>query len=70
MTKTEKQKLALALLHARPAVVPGTNTIIDDVQRKLWYACVTQIALVAFPDNGNPSNADPSWFFDTAGVPN
>lgn len=66
MTKTEKQRLALALLHARPEVLPGTNVVVSDIARKTWYAAVTQVALVAFPED---KNDDPSWFFDLAGVP-
>lgn len=70
MTKTERQRLALALLKARPPVMPGTNAIVDDTARRVWYACCTEIADVCCRGEGADKdriNAD--LFFTIAGVP-
>jgi hypothetical protein len=63
MTKTEQQRIALALLGARPVVLPGTRVIVDAVERAVWYRCVVTLAVALYPD-GQP----PKWFFDAAGV--
>lgn len=64
MTKTEQQRIALALLAARPETVPGTKAIINADKRTTWYNCVTHVACCIFQDEDIPG-----WFFDAAGVP-
>lgn len=61
MTKTQRL-VAIALLQARPTVIPGTRVIADDVARNTWYSAVSHVGAVMF--NG----PIPSEWYDVAGV--
>jgi len=67
--KTEHQRVALALLKARPPVLPGTRVVLNDAQRKVWYDCVTQVALALGFPHTKAGRRDAKAFFDAAGVP-
>lgn len=69
MTKTEVQRLALALLKARPPVIPGSNVIVDERARKTWYDCVTAVAEVCEFPNTKAGKLAAHTFFNVAGVP-
>lgn len=70
MTKQERRLIALALLTARPPVIPGTRVIPDDTARKVWYDCVTGVADVCCRGEGDAQDRrNAQFFFDTAGVP-
>lgn len=65
MTRKDYQLIAKALLMGRPAVIPGTNAIIDDTARTVWHNVVTNLSLALAKEN--PAfNA--TRFFDAAGV--
>jgi hypothetical protein len=72
LTFTDEQRAALAnaLLKARPPVIPNTNVIVNDVERKVWYEAVTQAADVVCRGRGVAQDRiDAALFFDGCGVP-
>ncbi len=64
MTKADQLKIARALRAARPYVIPGSNAIVNDTERKVWYGCVTEVSKILVMNA-----ADADKFFDAAGVP-
>jgi len=61
MTKTEQQRIALALLKLRPDVLPGTRAIIDCGKRTTWHATVSLVGEAVF--NGTV----PAWWLNAVG---
>lgn len=62
----EKQRAAaVALLAARPEVVPGTRAIINAHECRAWYDEVTR----AMGTEGVITDEDVNEFCNTAGVP-
>lgn len=66
MTRKDYILIAAALRVARPAVIPGSNVIMNGTARSVWYACVTAVANALKADN---ARFEASRFFDACGVP-
>lgn len=63
LTATQR-KAAEELLATRPEVIPGTRVIVNNAQRKHWYAQVTDMM-----ERLHVADGDTGRFCDIAGVP-
>lgn len=66
MTRKDYPALAAALRRARPPTLPGTNVVVSETARRVWYRCVSEVAEVC--GEGNAA-FDAQRFFDDCGVP-
>lgn len=65
MALTKKQRRsARKLRQQRPTVIPGTNVVVDEAQRKAWFHRIT-----AAMKTHNVIPSDAHAFCDIAGVP-
>ena len=59
----QQAKIAARLRAIRPAVIPGTNAIVDETQQMVWWEAVSSAAVAL-----EISEAQGKAFFDACGV--
>lgn len=65
----EARALAHAIRNVRPAVIPGTNVILSDIERTAFYNMVNGAAATLWPAHKAPDGRAASEFFDLCGIP-